>query len=94
MKQTIEGFITYMPARWSGESEYHFQVIEMPEYGYITVMPYSIEVDIPDDFDPREQQIEILKDKKSGLMVELQCKINAIDDQISKLTAIGCEVAA
>ncbi len=67
---------------------------EMSEYGYTYIKPISTTVELPDDWNPAPDIVETLKEKKRELLVELQCKINAIDDQISKLTAIGCEVAA
>lgn len=88
MKVTIDGFINYRPKRYEWESEFYFQTTEMQDYGYVTVMPHSIEVDVPPDFDPRGLQIEMLRQKKADLMAEFQKRCTEIEAEISKLTCL------
>lgn len=94
MKTTITGFINYKPASYEGNQEFHFQACEMEEYGYITIMPHTIEVDIAEDFDPRAKQVAMLQAKKQELMADVQIKLNKIEEQIARLTALEYEVAA
>lgn len=87
-KLTIEGFITFKPKQYEWETEFHFQTIEMKDYGYVTVIPHTLVVDIPDDFDPRSLQVELLNEKKRSIMAEFQDRITEIDAQIGKLTCL------
>lgn len=49
----------------------------------------EIELEVPDNFDPRPQQIEVLQEKKQHAMAEYQKTITEIDHNISKLQAIS-----
>lgn len=82
MKATIKGFVT------SNYDEYQFFTCEMKEYGYATVMPYSIEVEIPDAFDPAAAQVALLEAEKQKARAEFQARITEIDRQIQSLLAI------
>ena len=93
MKKTITGFIAYRAPLWSGDDDYRFLSCELPESGYVTVMPHSFEVDIPDDFDPRPQMVKDLQDKKKKLMADFQARCTEIERKISELTALTCEAA-
>lgn len=94
MKQIIKGFITYKNYGFGDEDcLYHFNEYEASSIGHVTVMPYSIEVEIPDDFDPRAGRVEILKAEKRKLMADFQARCTAIEKQISELTALTCEAA-
>jgi hypothetical protein len=52
------------------------------------VCEQEIEMDIPDNYDPRKQQIVALKEKRQKVMADFQKSIEAINDQISKLNAL------
>jgi len=91
MKTTIKGFVTYRQDHF-GKDEFDFFPFEMTGSGRILVMPHSFEVEIPDDFDPREKQVEALRAEKKKLMAEFQARCTEIEKQISQLTALTCEV--
>ena len=91
MKKVIEGFITYAPSAYGSEEKFDFFPFEMKVSGHITIMPYSFEVDIPDDFDPRAKQVEALKAEKKKLMADFQVRCTEIERKISELTALTCE---
>lgn len=95
MKVTIKGFINYRKTLY-GESEcdYYFQQCDMSEYGYVTVRPHEIEVEVPDDFDPRPQQIAALEAEKQKARAEFHARVTEIDRQIQSLLAIEHEVPA
>ena len=89
MKVQIKGFISLNRMDpWDKEPRFCFYAGKMDEYGHATVMPYSFEVDIPDEFDPRAKQVELLRAEKTKAMAEFQARITEIDRQISKLTAL------
>jgi hypothetical protein len=48
----------------------------------------EVEIEIPDDYDPRLQQIEALKKQKQKVMADYQKTVNEINDRITKLQAI------
>lgn len=52
------------------------------------VREMDIDIEAPEDFDPRPQQIASLREKKKEVQAELQVKINNIDEQIQRLLAI------
>lgn len=56
--------------------------------GYITVGEQVIEVDVPDDFDPRQQQIEILEKEKTRISAEFTKRCCEIQTQINNLYAL------
>ena len=81
---------------------YHVQYsfMDVPEYqvmsfdigkseGRTLMCTHEIEIEVPDNFDPRPQQIEILQEKKQNIMAEYQKTITEIDHDISKLQAIA-----
>ena len=87
MKTQIEGFILYKKD-CRHKTGFLFAGCEMEEYDYITVMPHSFEVDIPDDFDPRGKQVEQLQAEKQKAMADFQALVTSIDRKISELTAL------
>lgn len=87
MKKQINGFVSYQKD-WRGNDSYQFHGVEMTEYDWITVMPHSFEVDIPDDFDPRGKQVEMLKAEKQKAMADFQKRMTEIERKISELTCL------
>jgi hypothetical protein len=94
MKTTITGFINHKDTSLTGCKPFSFHMSEMREYGYVTVMPYSIEVEIPDDFDPRPKQVEYLTAQKKELMAAFHLRVTEIERKISELSAITYEATA
>jgi hypothetical protein len=82
MKATIHGFI----AECGGQ--FHFFSSEMQEYGYSTVMPYSIDVDIPADYDATAARVRLLEAQKQKARADFQRTVTEIDRQIQSLLAI------
>lgn len=54
----------------------------------VPVREHSIEVDIPDDFDPRPQQIAALDAEIKKTRAEFAARINELQEQKSRLLAI------
>lgn len=48
----------------------------------------DVELDIPDGYDPRQQQIAALVASKQKLMADYQKSVNDINEKISKLQAL------
>jgi hypothetical protein len=88
MKTQIKGFINYRKNDYDGKDNYAFHGCEMSEYGYVTVMPFALEVDIPESFDPRAKQVELLNKEKIKLMADFQNRVTEIERKISELTCL------
>ena len=52
------------------------------------VGPQDIEIDVPEDYDPRAQQIAALESIKQKVMADYQISVMSINDRISKLMAL------
>jgi hypothetical protein len=50
----------------------------------------EIEIEVPEDFDPRAQKIEALQAHKLKVMADYQKTVTEINARISKLQAIEC----
>jgi len=88
MKVTIDGFIVWKKESWQREGEFFFRMCEMEEYGYVTVKPHSMEVDVPDDFNPAPAQVAILEKEKAKIRAEFNQRIAQLNEQIGKLQAL------
>ena len=88
MKKQIKGFILLRGTAWDEESKYIWAGCEMTQHGYITVMPHTVKFEMPADFDPRAQQVELLKAEKQKAMADFQALVTSIDRKISELTAL------
>jgi hypothetical protein len=80
-------------SQWSWETEGQFQVfsckLEDDEHRTY-VGEQEIEIDVPDDYDPRAQKIAALEKHKQKVMADFQKTVTEINARISKLQAIEC----
>jgi hypothetical protein len=94
-KHTIKGWLYYRAASKyskSGEPVIYFlpfspEVATRDTWG-VPVCEHSIEVEIPDDFDPRPQQIAALDEQINKVRAEFTARINELQDQKARLLAI------
>ena len=66
---------------------------DMKSSGYTLVTPITVNVELPDNWNPSALIIETLREKEQKLRAEFGARITAIQKQISELSAITCEVA-
>lgn len=80
----------------------YFQKYSWEEKGKFSVYPFKIDdsehltyvgqqevkIDVPEDYDPREQQIAALKAQKQKVMADFQKTVDTINEKISKLQAL------
>ena len=100
MKQTINGFIVWR--RWKGEPAsagvYKFQDYEPSGesdiWDTVLVREHSMEVEVPDAFNPLPELVAGLKEEKRLARLALAQKLAQIDAEISKLTCLTNEVTA
>ena len=88
MKVTIDGFVLYKKDAWETKGEFYFQKWEMEEHGYVTVSPCSIELDVPDDFNPVPAQLDLLEKEKAKIRDEFNQRIAQLNEQIGKLQCL------
>lgn len=88
MKVKIEGFVTWRED-WNGVGYFQICRSNMGDVeGYINVCEASVEVEVPDNFDPRAAQVEALKRQKQAVMADFQKRVTDIERQIAQLTAL------
>ena len=54
----------------------------------IHVSEQEVEIEVPDNYDPRAQQIAALEKQKQKVMADFQKTVTDINDRISKLQAL------
>lgn len=87
MKVKTTAHIHYQ--KWSGDEEGEFQIfgLKLDDSEYLTyVGEQEVEIEVPDNYDPRAQQVAALEKQK--VMADYQSTVNEINDRISKLQAI------
>lgn len=92
MKVKVKGYVHHVQYPWDEKESYEFFSTPMDSVEYYTCVsqvPVEIELEVPDNFDPRPQQIAALEEKKRKVQAEFAKRIAEIDDQISKYLAIA-----
>ena len=90
-KHKIKGYVTWEHSKYQCEPEIGFQMYE-PSEKYspekVVVCEHEIEVDVPEDFDPRESMITRLRKQKREVQAEFAMRVKEIDRRINSLLAI------
>lgn len=91
MKATISGYVYWFKFDFMDAPKYTFHNTATlangsPEYALIG--PHTIEVDIPDDFDPTPGRIATMKAEKQRILAEAHVKAENIEEQIQKLLCL------
>jgi hypothetical protein len=87
VKTTVHIYHTH----YSWEKKAKFQVfsLKMDDTEHYTFIgEQEIEIEVPDNYDPRAQKIEALQKQKQKIMADYQKTVTEINDRISKLQAI------
>jgi len=89
MKVKVTAHIYYCKWSWEEKGEYEIFSMKFSDDDHRTyVGEQEIEVDVPDNYDPRAQQIAALEKQKQKVMADFQKTVNDINEKISKLQAI------
>jgi len=88
MKIQTKLYIYFCKYVWETEGKFVPFAYQHDSDHYTFVCEQDIEMEVPDNYDPRAQQIVALKEKRQKVMVDFQKSIEAINDQISKLQAL------
>ena len=74
---------------WEDKGEYLVFYAKVEDDEYRTyVGAQEIEIEVPDDYDPRAGKIAALERKKKKVMADYQKTVDEINEKISKLQAI------
>jgi hypothetical protein len=89
MKVKITAYIHYLKYSWDDEGKFEVFSFKLDDDDSRTyVGEQEIEVEVPDNYDPRAQQIAALEKHKQKVMADFQRSVDGINEKISKLQAL------
>ena len=89
MKIKITAHIHHNQYSWDETGEYQLFCVKLDDCEHRTyVGEQEIEIEVPDDYDPRAQKIAALEKQKQKVMAEYHKTVTEINERISKLQAI------
>ena len=89
MKIKVTAHIHYSKYDWEDKGEYVIYCFKSDDTSNLTyVGEQEIEVDVPDNYDPRAQKIAALEKQKQKVMADYQKSVTEINERISKLQAL------
>ena len=89
MKIKTTAHIYYQKYSWEEKGEFRVASCKLDDYEYRTyVGSQEIEIDIPDNYDPRAQQVAALEKQKQKVMADYQKSVTEINERINKLLAL------
>jgi hypothetical protein len=95
LKIKVTAHIHYSKWIWDDKGEFEIWSMRMDDDDYrVYVCSQEIEIEVPDNYDPRAPQIAALEKKKQKVMAEYQKTVTEINDQINKLQALEYTHAA
>lgn len=87
IKQTI--YIHYQKYSWEDQGQYQVYTCQLTDSECRTyVGEQEIEIDVPDNFDPRPAQIAALREQQTKAAADYQKTVTDIQRRISELQAI------
>ena len=95
MKVKTTVHIFYSKYSWEEKGEYlvfYARIKDTESQTYIGAQ--EIEIEVPDDYDPRAQQIAALEKQKQKIMADFQKSVTDINRRISELQALEYTDAA
>jgi hypothetical protein len=89
MKIKITAHIHFNKHSWETEGRFDLFSIKLDDTDYRTyVGEQEVEIEVPEDYDPRAQQIAALEKQKQKVMADFQKSVDEINERISKLLAV------
>jgi len=89
MKIKVIAHIHYRKYHWEDKGEYQIIYAKLADDETCTYIgQQEVEIEVPDNFDPRSAQIQALIDKRQSLMSETETRVQIINDRISNLQAL------
>jgi hypothetical protein len=89
MKVKIKAHVHYNKYRWDDKGEFEVFSFKFDDDDHRTyVGEQEIEIEVPDGYDPRAQQIAALQRQRGKVMADYQKTVDDINEKISKLQAL------
>ena len=89
MKIKVTAHIHYNKDVWDEKGRFEVFTFKFDDCDYRTyVCEQEIEIEVPDNYDPRAQQIEALEKQKQKVMADYQKTVTDINNRINNLKAI------
>lgn len=89
MKVKVTAHVYYNRYQWQDKGQFEVFTFKVDDTEYRTYIDeQEIEIEVPDNYDPRAQQIAALQKQKQKVMADFQVTVNKINNQISKLQCI------
>ena len=89
MKVKTTLHIYYNQFSWQNKGDYTFFSCRLEDNESRTyVGSKEMEIEVPDDYDPRAQKIAALEKEKQKVMADYQKTVTEINERISKLQAL------
>jgi hypothetical protein len=89
MNIKIMAHVHYQKYAWEEKGEYRLASFKLDDSAERTyVGEQEIEIDIPEDYDPRAQQVAALEALKKKVMADYHKSVMEINDRINKLLAL------
>ena len=89
MKVKINAYIHFAKYSWEAEGEFQLFSVKLDDTDHRTfVGEREIEIEVPDNYDPRAQQIAALEKQKQKVMADFQQSVTEINERISNLQAL------
>ena len=89
MKVKVTAHIYHCKYSWEEKGEFLLFYAKVDDTEtMIHVGEQEVEIEVPDNYDPRAQQIAALEKQKQKVMADYQKMVNDINEKISKLQAI------
>jgi len=89
MKIKLPAHIHYVKYSWEDKGDFQIFFCKVEDDENRTyVGEQEVEVEVPDDYDPRAQKIAALEKHKQKVMADYQKMVTDINEKISKLQAL------
>jgi hypothetical protein len=88
MKITKTMHLHYEKVSWEPEGEFQLFPCKLETEDRVYIGTREVEVDVPENYDPRAQQIELLEKRRQKVMADFQNTITEINARISNLQAL------
>jgi hypothetical protein len=89
MKVKTTVHIHYFKFDWDAEGRFEVLSFKADDDNYRTYIgQQEIEIEVPDGYDPRAQQIAALEKQKQKVMADYQKTVTEINNRINKLQAL------
>ena len=89
MKVKITVHVHFVKYVWDNEGAFELYSVKLDDTDCRTfVCEQEVEVEVPDRYDPRAQQIAALEKRKQKVMADFQKSVEEINERISNLQAL------